>query len=108
MSDGWPNVGRAIRDAREVKQMSLAELGKQIGVGQSQVSRIETFGKLALGRLRRIARVLDTKTDVLVRYAEALDQMHQEYGLEQKRQEIAALEQQAKKRAGRLSKTGKR
>lgn len=48
-----------LRQTREAKGLTQADLGERIGQPQSAVSRIERGGDLRLSTLQEIARVLD-------------------------------------------------
>jgi HTH-type transcriptional regulator/antitoxin HipB len=48
-----------IRQAREVKGLTQADLGRRIGQPQSSISRIERGGDLRVSTLLEMARVLD-------------------------------------------------
>jgi HTH-type transcriptional regulator / antitoxin HipB len=48
-----------IREAREVKGLTQADLGRRIGQPQSSISRIERGGDLRVSTLLEMARVLD-------------------------------------------------
>lgn len=68
-SDGWPNVGAAIRKARRDRKLSQEELAAKVGLSGSGLSRIETDGRLNIVMLRRIARALETEGYLLIAYA---------------------------------------
>jgi len=52
-------IQEQIRQAREVKGLTQADLGRRIGQPQSAVSRIERGGDLRLSTLLEMARVLE-------------------------------------------------
>jgi len=69
-SEGWPNIGAAIRKARKDKKLSQKELAAKVGLRGPGLSRIETRGRLNIGTLRRIARALETEGYLIIAYAE--------------------------------------
>lgn len=51
-------VGKAIKQAREAKNLTQAELGEKMGVQRSQVCRIESGKSITLSSMMRAFRAL--------------------------------------------------
>jgi predicted transcriptional regulator len=65
--DAAVRVGATLRDARLAAGLSQSELARQMGVGQSEVSRLEAGRKnFTLGSLLRAAEALDVDLDVII------------------------------------------
>ena len=54
-------VGEAIKQAREAKKLTQAELGEKMGVQRSQVCRLESGKSITLSSMMRAFKALDVK-----------------------------------------------
>lgn len=73
MSEGWLNLGVAIQRFRTHKKIRQNGLALRLGISPSQVSRIESTGKLNIVMLRKIAKAFRVEAWAIVAKAEALD-----------------------------------
>lgn len=55
------HVGEAIRQAREAKNLTQAELGEKMGVQRSQVCRLESGKSITLNSMMRAFKALGVK-----------------------------------------------
>ena len=62
-----PNIGERIREARQVRSISMRQLAKRVGIHFSHLSKIES-GKDTIGRdtLIRVAEELGVDTDMML------------------------------------------
>jgi ribosome-binding protein aMBF1 (putative translation factor) len=52
-------IGAAIRQARESKNLSQEQLGKMIGVQKAQISRLENGKNITISTMRRVFRAMN-------------------------------------------------
>lgn len=52
-------LGEKIREARKVNNLTQEQLGERIGVGKSQISKMEKGKGITIPKLRRIFRALN-------------------------------------------------
>lgn len=65
-------VGKRIHDARISARLSMAKLGKKVGVASSTIKRYEdgNIGRLGTDIIYKIAEALDVEVSVLIGYDE--------------------------------------
>ena len=58
-------IGEAIKKARERQNLTQAELGERIGVGKSQISRLERGCSITIPTMSRVFKALGIATGAL-------------------------------------------
>lgn len=55
------HVGEAIKQAREAKHLTQAQLGEKMGVQRSQICRLESGKSITLASMMRVFKALDVQ-----------------------------------------------
>ena len=57
-------IGEALKQSRNAKNLTQEQLGKMVGVGKAQISRLEKGETMNLGTLARILKALDIHASI--------------------------------------------
>ena len=73
MTDSIENIGLMIRDERLRKGLTQEELGKRIGVGKAQISKIESGKGLTIKTITKVLDALGMSASVILQNTQAID-----------------------------------
>ena len=73
MTDSIENIGLMIRNERLRKGLTQEELGKRIGVGKAQISKIESGKGLTIKTITKVLDALGMYASVILQNTQAID-----------------------------------
>ena len=73
MTDSIENIGLMIRNERLRKGLTQEELGKRIGVGKVQISKIESGKGLTIKTITKVLDALGMYASVILQNTQAID-----------------------------------
>ena len=73
MTDSIENIGLMIRNERLRKGLTQEELGKRIGVGKAQISKIESGKGLTIKTITKVLDALGMSASVILQNTQAID-----------------------------------
>ncbi|WP_373782882.1 DUF3791 domain-containing protein [Bacteroides heparinolyticus] len=73
MANRIENIGLMIRNERLGKGLTQEELGKRVGVGKAQISKIESGKGLTVKTVTKVLDVLGTSASVILETAQSID-----------------------------------
>jgi len=68
-------IGKRMRIIREMKGLTIEQVGKKLGCSKQYVSVIESTNRLSVGTLLAVCRILGTTPNVLLGYDPAIDNL---------------------------------
>lgn len=73
MTDSIENIGLMIRNERLRKGLTQEELGKRIGVGKAQISKIESGKGLTIKTITKVLDALGMSASIILQNTQAID-----------------------------------
>ena len=73
MTDSIENIGLMIRNERLRKGLTQEELGKRIGVGKAQISKIESGKGLTIKTITKVLDALGMSASVVLQNTQTID-----------------------------------